>query len=467
MSLWLYLHFPRLQLDSVFAEQHEQAIIIIHGNKNIVVQLNTAAHQHGIKTGMGLGTAAALCSNLQVQAYAVNVETQRLREIAQYLYVMTSDISFFAPDGILLRISNMLALYKGLEHYWTELKTHLQPLQVSYQYSCAYSPLAARLLARVGVNRVTEDKQLLSQYIAQQPLTATELSYKTIDKLSRVGIHKVGELVNLPMAELARRFDIELVNYLGRLSGQFKHPVDFYHPKPEFCHYLELLFEIENVQWLQRPLQNLLVKLEHFLKLRDQLAHELVLQLHQRDTDKVELIVTSAAGEYQASKWIKLFALRLENISLSAPVMALTLKAKRIADRTAVKADLFAGNQGKQSPLELISLLQAKLGQQAVRGLTLSDDPRPDLTNQLSEPLQEKPKIAVNPHIIRPSILLPKPCELREKVLIVRGPERLLTGWWDNKPMHRDYFVARSKSGQWLWVFRNHQQQWFVHGIFS
>jgi protein ImuB len=64
-------------------------------------------------------------------------------------------------------------------------------------------------------------------------------------------------------------------------------------------------------------------------------------------------------------------------------------------------------------------------------------------------------------------MLLPAPQPLTDNVSIIQGPERLVTGWWDGDDMTRDYFVARSTTGRWLWVFRNQDLQWFVHGMFS
>jgi len=467
MGLWLYLHYPSLQLDSCFAEQRDVPIIIVHGQRNEVVQLNVLAKKQGIKVGMGLGTASALCGNLTVHAYKPDSEANKLKEIAHWLYLVTSDISFYEPNGILLRIHNMLSLYAGLAPYWQMLQQHMQSLQLDYRFATAGSPLAARLLARAGVNQIYNNNQTALKIVHQQSLQATDLSVKDIEKLQRVGIKRLGDLLSLPMADIARRFDMELVNYVGRLTGQFKHPVNFYHPPQIFAHYLELLFDVETTQLLQKPLEKQLKQLEHFLKLRDKLAHELLLTLHQRDAESLDITVSSAAGEYQAIKWLSLFCLRLESVVINAPVTGITLTAKRIAERLEVEADLFAGKRGQQSPQELVSQLQAKLGQTAVYGVTLSTDPRPHLASGYCEPLSSHALPPANQQILRPSFLLPNPRPLTTKISIMQGPERLLTGWWDNKPVHRDYFVANSKEGQKLWVYRNHKHQWFVHGLFN
>jgi len=476
MTLWLYLHFPSLQLNTLFCDQDEQGIIIVDGRENQVVQLNQKAAENGIKKGMGLGTAASFFRDIKVHAYDPKCEQARLLEIANCLYAITSDISLLEPNGLLLKVSNMLTLYQNLDHYWQALRLHLTPLQLQYHFASGYSPLASRLLARAGWNQITDDHKKLLAELKKRPLYEAELPDKQINKLTRVGVKTLNDLLSLPMEDMTKRFDIELVNYIGQLTGQFHQPVHFYHPQKQFNRYLELLFEIENLQCLHQPLFKLLEQLEIFLKTRDQLTHELSLTLHQGSEQNHVISATSAEGDYLAQKWFSLFELRFESIKLTAPVKGITISAKRIVSRSLTRGsdtvDLFDGKRGSTSPLELISILQAKLGQNAVKGVALTDDPRPHLSTRYGPPLsssssQNLPKIAVNKALLRPSILLPKPQPLNEKVTIIQGPERLATGWWDEHSMIRDYFIARSAQGCWLWVFRTPEQHWFLHGVFS
>ncbi len=464
MTLWLYLHFPALQLDTLYRTQHELPIVIVDGRNSDIVQLNETAQAQGIKKGMGLGTAASLCRDLCVYPYDPEIEKSRLLEAAQWLYLVTSDIAFYEPDGLLLKVSHMLTLHHGLAHYWQTLQAHINRLQLRYQYATGCSPLAARLFSRAGLNQVSDNSDGLSSQLKRYPLTATDLPLKTIDKLARVGIHQVADLLTTPLSDIATRFDSELVSYLGRLTGDLPHPVDFYHPPESFKRYLELLFDIENVQWLQKPLAKLLEQLETFLKLRDQLAHELKLSLHQRDSEDCIVTITSAQGDYQAEKWLRLSQLTLERISLNAPVTGLTLETVRFVARTADEGDLFAGKRGALSSAELISLLQAKLGTNSVTALSLSEDYRPERACLPCAPLTST---TIPFDRLRPSLLLPHPQRLTEKVKLMMGPERIVTGWWDHNDVVRDYFIARSEQGRWLWVFRTPQQQWFLHGVFS
>ena len=473
MTLWLYLYFPCLQLDTLYSQQPEssddvQPIAIV--DKHQIVQLNNAATELGIEVGMGLATAASLCHNLQVIPYQQEIEETKLNEIAQWLYLKAADITLFSPKGLLLKVSNMLTLYQSLEGYWSALTQHLNTLNVSYHFASGFSPFCAKLLAQQQLDRLLNDRQALLDELQRYPLACSELESKTVDKLNRVGVTSLAELLALNITEIARRFDIHLVNYVGRLTGRFHHPLTLYHPPLHFERHLELLYELDNVAWLEKPLAKLLTQLEQHLRLRDQLAFELKLTLHQRDKPQQSIHFHSAKGEYRLLQWQTLSALTLENLTLEAPVTAITLSTVRVDLNQALSQDLFDGEQGALSAQELISILSAKLGEDHVSLLEQSDDPRPEYATLYRTALHGSGKLdtdRLTPLLTRPSLLLPSPVPLQHQVSIVSGPERIQTGWWDNHAISRDYFIAQDPQGRWLWVYRTPSQQWYLHGLFS
>ncbi|MFI3273580.1 Y-family DNA polymerase [Vibrio sp.] len=489
--LWLYLHFPSLQLDTLFnsnelgsnEESHEQPIIIVDEKDHRVLQANQAALDSGITLEMGLGSAAALFHNLHVHPYSIELEKNKLKEIAQWAYLVTSDMALLPPNGLLIKASNMLSFYDGLDNYWHELKNHLEALNIQFSFATGYSPLSAILLGKQAINQATNNVQHMKTWINQQALSSSELPPKQVERLNRVGINIVEDLLKLPLQEVARRFDIDLVNYVGRLNGQFKHPIDFYHPPESFQQYLELLFDIENILFIEKPLLKLLNQLECFLKLRDRVAFELTLTLHLRDKDDHHVSFYSAQGDYLASKWANLTHLTLESLKLTAPVQGLTLSLTRHGEPQMAYHDLFDGNTGTLAALDLLSLLQAKLGQACIQTPKIQQDPRPEKANQYSIPTlshttkkrrdpqelnqQTTATNSINQQRLRPSILLPEPEALTESVTLSQGPERIVSGWWDGEKIIRDYFIAHGENGRWLWVFRTPDKQWFLHGLFS
>jgi protein ImuB len=470
-KIWLYVHFPNLQLDALLQQNpesniHTQAYVILDEQTNQVCQLNHAAYQAGIRLGMGLGTAAMLKGDLQVIAYQEKITKNRLNDIAQNLYLITSDICFFNNNGLLLRVHNMLNLYGNLSSYWLVVQHQLLQQQTRFHYATGHSPLAARLLAITAWDQITDNIQAIEKAIQKTSLQHTDLTTKTVEKLQRVGVHNIQDLLKIPLADIAKRFDLDVATYIGRLTADITHPVSFFHPKKSFDQFIELLYDIENIQILQTPLSQLLQKLEQFLKTRDLLTQTLVLTLSQRDEKSIKLNIHSQQGEYLAKPWAALISLKLENITLSAPVFGLRLIVENTFVRTPDGNDLFAGQQGRLSRLQLISLLQAKLGEKAVYTPILSNDYRPEQANQHFK-LMSKPIQNFELYALRPSFLLTPPQRLQEKVSIAYGPERIETGWWDAKPITRDYFIARNQLGQWYWIFKTPKDDWYLHGVFS
>ncbi|MCC2617494.1 DNA polymerase Y family protein [Aestuariibacter halophilus] len=470
-GLWLYLHFPKLQMDTLYHQQDlQRPVVIVDAAVNAVVQYNTQAYQAGIRKGMGLGHASALCQSLQVIPYSPDITHKTLLDVAQWLYLVTGDICPFQPDGLLLRIHTMLSLYGGLEGYWHALNSHLQSLRLHYHYATGPTPQAARLLARYGWDQRHQDADVHQRALATVPLSNTDLERKTIHSLARVGVKRLGDLMALPLNELAQRYDHTLVTYLGRIKGSFQQPVSFYQPSERFERYLELLYDIEDINALLVPVAQLLGQLSHFLKLRDQLSEEITLVLHHRDAEPQTVIVRSAVGEYRLTAWQTLCRLKLETLTLEAPVYGLTLKGGHAYIRQPDKQDLFSGQQGALSCLQLVSQLQARLGEDAVFQILPGDDPRPEYATVQHAPLrpmQLKAPVSDHMALLRPSLLLTPPKPLTHKVTLLHGPERIATGWWDNQAVIRDYFVGCNGRGEWLWLFRTPQQQWFIHGLFS
>jgi protein ImuB len=72
--------------------------------------------------------------------------------------------------------------------------------------------------------------------------------------------------------------------------------------------------------------------------------------------------------------------------------------------------------------------------------------------------------------------LLPEPLPLEQHerrpwldgpLAIESGCERIETGWWDGFEVARDYYVAITRRGERLWIYREMHggRRWFLHGL--
>jgi protein ImuB len=493
MEFWLYLYFPQLQLDGLQQQSGDAAIsnktarsaaekslprldfnapLAIVGADHQLLQLNAAARQAGLTAGMGLASAAALCHQLQLVPHQAEQEQQQLEQLAQLLYQYCADIALQPHSGLLLKLSPMLALYGGALQFWQQLQLVLQQVGYQYHFATAPQPFVASLLARQGWDQFVLQPEAITQQLSSLPLQQAQLSPPLLEQLQRLGLRQLGALLHIPQAELVRRFGQQMLNYLQQLTGAKPALVQFIQPAEQFEQRLELLYEMERSDQLLGPLQHLFSLLQLYLQQRDQLAYQLELCLEQRQQQQQTIQLHSAQGEYHSKNWLHIAQLQLERLALKKPVIQLTLSLRQAGPRYAEYKNLFAGKTRLHSALQLVSLLQARLGKEQVKSPCLHNDLLPEQASGYHNALTAQPAIDGALAEVRPAFLL-KPAlrfdPAQQPVQLHYGPERLSCGWWQSQSQHRDYYVAQNAQGQWLWLYRDLQQpeQFYLQGYFS
>jgi protein ImuB len=172
---------------------------------------------------------------------------------------------------------------------------------------------------------------------------------------------------------------------------------------------------------------------------------------------------------------------RLNHWPLTAPVREIELRAddpEPLRPRPSPRSlfpelEPVEEGRGAEALTALLDLLRARLGDGAVQALSNLRDPRPE--SVLPAGAKAPPLKGAGP---RPLWLLDPPEPLRHhRGLPYRGGrltlegerERIETGWWDGRPIARDYFIAHAGDGQRLWVYRDLREQggWYLHGLFG
>jgi len=466
---WLYLYFPSLQLDSLLHQQaYNHACVLV--DKNQVVQANPQARQLGIKHGTGLAQAALLCAQIKVITYNAKQEQRLLSQLAQCLYQTSATLYLDPPQGLLLQTSDMLRLYEGLAAYWQQLQHPLKERSLNYHYASAHSPLAAKVLAQAGNDRLLTHQSDATRLLSQLPIQHAGLGHKLALQLERLGLNTLGQAQALPRCALGQRLGKTLVTYLQQLEDCSAPSRPAYQPPERFRQRLELLYEIEHSTALKFPLKRMLTDLEAFLAPRQLRAAGLSLGIEYREHESQRMHVGCSDGEYKAEPWLALFALKLEQLKLPAPIIAISLNTKGQMPWAPLSQQLFEPTGGKLTSGQLISRLQSKLGDHAVQQVYLHDDHRPERSFYQGMP-QSHNQTQQATTSLRPSLLLTLPKALHHKPdhhwCILSGPERIQSGWWDNVNICRDYFIARNSCGQVCWLFRTPAEDWFLHGYFS
>ena len=154
-------------------------------------------------------------------------------------------------------------------------------------------------------------------------------------------------------------------------------------------------------------------------------------------------------------------------------------------------------NAGQLAELgELVDRLEARLGRGACWSLEVRDQHLPEDAWQRVTPIRvgtastgsrtplpadvasaDAVSTIVSPgRSLRPVWLFVPPRRVRsEQLTLLRGPERIESGWWGmeggvraiGQSLPRDYYVARLESGAECWVFRDAAGDWYLHGYFG
>jgi protein ImuB len=287
---------------------------------------------------------------------------------------------------------------------------------------------------------------------------------------------RIGQVLELPDAALARRFGPETTRYLRRLCCRSPDPRPAWRLPETYRMRCEFEGTVSDAGALLFPLQRLLLEFQGYLRARDCAVLRFTLELeHERGAASSLPIGLSAPGR-EARDFLALVRERLATLDLPAPVRALRLQALEFTAPAILQTDLFGSDAQRLAQLQLLlDRLAARLGAMSVRGLRGRPDYRPEHGWCYVEPAAGAAGAAGAPGTERPSgaparpcYLLPEPRQIAAPDGLLAGPERIESGWWDGADAARDYYVARTPEGAQLWVFRDLRGgKWYLHGLWA
>lgn len=486
--IWLALHFPQLPLEVLAdATDATRPLVVIEQQRLHVV--SNIATRHGLRPGMSLANAYALCSNVLALERQPWREQQALLQLAHWGYGVAPDITLADANSLLLEIGSCRRLYGGLrpllQRIWQELHRRGHQLTLGL----AHTPKAAWLLAHTGqdVAAMLGNERLQAVALERQlggvSVTSLPLEPKVLAALEQMGVATLAELAALPMVALGKRFGAPFVKYLQQLTGHLPDPQPPFRPAPEFEHALAFTEGVSDKQMLLFPMKRLVQSLCDYLVARQ--LHCRVLHWQFFDAHKLlgELHIELSQTQNRWRTFLELSQLKFEALPLPEPVFTLQLRCDQFIAAEAPCLDLFGDDLSlSNSSIEthatpvLLDKLSARLGNDALCRLTAREQHWPEAAwEQL--PLHTRPLSTASPTGPRPLWLLPQPLPLqwrqdqlcwREPLTLVRGPERITGQWWQSSNEPRDYYVAALPDGSRCWVFRQvNSEQWFMHGWFA
>ena len=432
----------------------------------------------GLTPGMALTQARALVPGLDVREADPTADHALLDRIARFAARrITPLVAISGPDGLCLDLTGVAHLHGGEQRLAHELLRFCSKLELSARIAIAGTGAAAHGIARHGSARLaicpTGGEEVALRPL---PLAALRLEQGQVDALRRLGVERVGELVDMPRAPLARRFGKAMLMRLDQALGRMPEPLDPVVPRDAPAALLRFAEPIGGAETIARAMAELLDQLTASLREAGQGARALLLVCERVDRKQERVEVGAARATRDKAHLLRLLARRVEEIDPGFGIDAMRLIALRTEPlgATALPSDL-AAPEAAPDLSQLIDLIAGRIGAKRLYRLTMVESDVPERSVRKLAPLDlPAPWPDAWP---RPPRLLPRPEPIGNVVAelpdspprrftwrgrthrLVRGdgPERIHGEWWKRtgeRDAVRDYFRVEDESGARFWLFR-------------
>ena len=304
-----------------------------------------------------------------------------LQRLCLHAQTFTSLVSIEPPNALLLEIKGSLKLFGPLERLHADIDACWRRLALRAYSAAAPSTLAALWLARSGAHTgnpagsrpvVIDDLGTLSGQLAGLPIACTAWDAERLRTLHALGVTRMGELLRLPRAGLARRLGAATVRDLDIALGRQFAPRRTFVPRARFRARCDFEEEIENVAYLEKALEPLIACCAQFLRERQAGVLALRLRLQHRAGTATCMHAGLADITGERRRLTDVLGQKLGRLELRAPVKGMELISGSLQPLSAGSLDVFAGltgTGGRDTAPQLVERLRARLGEDAVYGV--------------------------------------------------------------------------------------------------
>ena len=329
------------------------------------------------------------------------------------------------------------------------------------------------------------------EFLAAMPLVALRLPDELLDLLRQLGLQQVGELEGLPRADFNARFGPELLRRWDQAVGRRDEPITAL-PLPEDFE-AEQFFEhpLGDRATLEFVLKQLVQRVVQMVAMAGRGALRVEVQFDCKASGNIAFDVGLFRPSASADHLFGLLQMRMERLWLPYKVETMVIRITETAELEKHQAELFdSGTQHARQTADLIDRLASRLGRDRILGVRLLAEAQPERAYRYESLVDSKrrgSKRSSSRNLPpRPLELLRRPLRLsavaivpdgpplhftlpsgQQRVAKSWGPERIQTGWWRGRPIHRDYYRVETDSGTRYWLFRRRTDGgWFLHGRF-
>ncbi|HWB51814.1 MAG TPA: DNA polymerase Y family protein [Stellaceae bacterium] len=518
------------------SEECPFATVVAANGKQLLAAVNPAAAAKGLAAGLPLADALSFLPGLATRPAEPAEDAAALLRLAEWCGRYSPWTAPDGTDGVKIEVTGSAHLWGGEAALAADLSRRLARQGIAHRLAVADTLGAAWAVARGKTAAKAAAAEIvmsgkIREAIAPLPVTALRLDPALVQGLYRVGLRRIGEVLAMPRAALARRFGEAVVRRLDQALGDEPEPLSPLGEVPSRRVRLSFAEPIAEPADLARAIERLTGDLVTRLAREGMGARRLALGLHRVDGRVEHIRIGTARPSRDPAHLARLMIGKLDTVDPGLGVEDAILAAfavdplapEQLENPALRKADPHPpaeegarrhrqSREGSGWELGLAPLfdrLGARLGLDALARLEARESHIPErasmavLVADSLCPDPPPPAQATPPQKPPRPIRLFAPPEPVEAVIwmvpddppsrftwrrrthrIARadGPERIAEEWWhhDGRLVDgagdpgavRDYYRVEDETGRRFWLFRaglpgDPPPRWFIHGVFA
>ena len=496
MSRFVSIWFPHLSIDWFELRQPQLKKIPFvlavpdHGRK-VITAANALARKNDIDKGMVLADARAVEPSLLYFDDKPDLIPKLLKAIANWCIRFTPRATMDAPEGIILDASGCTHLWGGDENYLNDILNRLKAKGYHAKAAIADTIGCAWAVARFGREMVIE-KNKHAEALFTLPPQALRIEETTVERLHKLGLQQIKNLVSIPHSSLRRRFGKLIVQRLNQAFGTEEEFITSIDPVEPYQERLPCLEPIYTPEGIEIALRRLLETICSRLTKEGKGIRTAQFKGFRIDNKIVSIDISTSRASTNMDHLFHLFQIKLSSFEPGLGIELFVLEVK-VEDHIPLQERFWkeATALNNNTLSELIDRISSKIGANAIhrylpdehywpersfrQATSLTEEPITEWKTEKRRPLQ----ILLQPEYLEVTAPIPDypPMLFRykgklHKVIKADGPERIEQEWWLQEGEHRDYYSVEDEDGSRYWLFRSghydeqKKPEWYMHGFF-
>ncbi|HYC29763.1 MAG TPA: DNA polymerase Y family protein, partial [Chitinophagaceae bacterium] len=208
--------FARRQPSS---KQHPFVLAAPDHGRMVITDGNAKAESLGIFRGMTVADARALYPSLKFMDDQPALPQKLLKALGEWCIRYSPFVSIDFPDGLVIDATGCAHLCNGEEAYITDIHQRLHQFGYTVQLAMADTVGASWAFARYGEGKMVIKKGDHPSAILSLPAAAIRPEKETLERLQKLGLHRVNDFISIPRTSLRRRFGTDFIKKINLVLG--------------------------------------------------------------------------------------------------------------------------------------------------------------------------------------------------------------------------------------------------------